>query len=463
MDGQALDGEGPERAGSLLSQMMFTGRSFSGRERNCFFLNTGDTPAAQGRFANISAVSGLDFPDDARAVALVDWDHDGDLDMWISNRNAPRLRLMRNELPTGNHFLMLRLQGNGKTTNRDAIGARVEVVFANADSKNPHPKSIKTLRAGEGFLAQSSKWIHFGLGKTDTVKMVTVRWPGGEVEQFTGINANHRYRLIQGSGVAQDITQSPRKTCLIPSTQKVPPASQVARIPLVELLPVPHFTYTDFGGRNNDLKRKSGRLLLVNLWAGWCTPCETELNEFSQRYNELKAKGIDVLALSIDGMGDDPSTKADAERLVAKLKPPFPVGLANARVIASFQELHDFHLPLHRDLPLPTSFLIDRQGHLAVIYKGPVSVDQLLQDADHSKGNRIQRFTQAAAISGQPILHPRVEHTAVKSAAVHRFRRAMNLQKSGMTIQAVGEYEDVIRLKPDSYTAHNNLGIAKQS
>ena len=338
MDGQALDGEGPERAGSLLSQMMFTGRSFSGRERNCFFLNTGDTPAAQGRFANISAVSGLDFPDDARAVALVDWDHDGDLDMWISNRNAPRLRLMRNELPTGNHFLMLRLQGNGKTTNRDAIGARVEVVFANADSKNPHPKSIKTLRAGEGFLAQSSKWIHFGLGKTDTVKMVTVRWPGGEVEQFTGINANHRYRLIQGSGVAQDITQSPRKTCLIPSTQKVPPASQVARIPLVELLPVPHFTYTDFGGRNNDLKRKSGRLLLVNLWAGWCTPCETELNEFSQRYNELKAKGIDVLALSIDGMGDDPSTKADAERLVAKLKPPFPVGLANARVIASFQE-----------------------------------------------------------------------------------------------------------------------------
>ena len=185
---------------------MFTGRSFSGRERNCFFLNTGDNPAAQGRFANISAVSGLDYPDDGRAVALVDWDHDGDLDMWISNRNAPRLRLMRNEFPTGNNFLMLRLEGNGKTTNRDAIGARVEVVYENVGSKAPHPKSIKTLRAGEGFLAQSSKWIHFGLGDTDAIKMVTVRWPGGELEQFTGIAANHRYRLVQGSGVAKDIT-----------------------------------------------------------------------------------------------------------------------------------------------------------------------------------------------------------------------------------------------------------------
>ncbi len=93
------------------------------------FPQHGSSTSAGGRFANISAVSGLDFPDDGRAVALVDWDHDGDLDMWLSNRNAPRLRLMRNDTPTGNHYLALRLVGNGTTTNRDAIGARVEVVL----------------------------------------------------------------------------------------------------------------------------------------------------------------------------------------------------------------------------------------------------------------------------------------------------------------------------------------------
>ena len=164
---------------------MLGGRSFSGNERNCCFLNTGAAPAAEGRFANISAVSGLDYPDDGRAVALTDWDHDGDLDMWISNRNAPRLRLMRNDSPNDNHFLALRLEGNATTTNRDAIGARVEVVFANPESGTRQPKSIKTLRAGEGFLAQSSKWLHFGLGSVDVIEKVIVHWPGGNTEQFS--------------------------------------------------------------------------------------------------------------------------------------------------------------------------------------------------------------------------------------------------------------------------------------
>ncbi len=65
----------------------------------------------------MSAVSGLDFPDDGRCVAVADWDQDGDLDLWLANRNAPRLRFMRNNAPTSNHYVSLRLIGNGTTTN----------------------------------------------------------------------------------------------------------------------------------------------------------------------------------------------------------------------------------------------------------------------------------------------------------------------------------------------------------
>ena len=53
------------RARDELSAMIKGGRSFSGRERNCCFLNTG-----QPRFATVSAVSGLDFADDGRALAV---------------------------------------------------------------------------------------------------------------------------------------------------------------------------------------------------------------------------------------------------------------------------------------------------------------------------------------------------------------------------------------------------------
>ena len=88
------------RAFETVFRMNELGRSFSGYERNRVFLNTGSA-----RFADVSASSGLDFLDDGRGLARVDWDLDGDLDLWLANRTAPQLRLMRNELANDNHFL----------------------------------------------------------------------------------------------------------------------------------------------------------------------------------------------------------------------------------------------------------------------------------------------------------------------------------------------------------------------
>ena len=146
-----------------LHDLVRQGRSWSGNERNCCFLNTGQT-----RFANISGVSGIDFPDDARGISLVDWDHDGDLDVWVVNRNGPQVRYLRNDVPQDHHWLAVRLVGT--TSNRDAIGARVEVMTkgqgrgAKTEIRNPRSAIVRSLRAGEGFVAQSSKWLHFGLG-----------------------------------------------------------------------------------------------------------------------------------------------------------------------------------------------------------------------------------------------------------------------------------------------------------
>ena len=87
------DGLAAYRAGwQATKELLRRGRSFSGHEPNCAFLNCRGVP-----FANVSAVTGLDFKDDGRAVAVTDWDHDGDLDLWLRNRTGPRLRLMRNE------------------------------------------------------------------------------------------------------------------------------------------------------------------------------------------------------------------------------------------------------------------------------------------------------------------------------------------------------------------------------
>ena len=141
-----------------MSDLLFSGKSLSGRERNSLFLNVGNRrDGMPGKFANASFLSGFGLDDDTRGVAMVDWDQDGDLDVWLTNRTAPRLRLLRNDLsPQGAGSLQVRLEGT--TCNRDAIGARLVLTLPSGR------KLYQTRRCGEGFLTQNSAWIHFGLG-----------------------------------------------------------------------------------------------------------------------------------------------------------------------------------------------------------------------------------------------------------------------------------------------------------
>ena len=441
-----------------MMRMLDQGRSFSARERHCFFLNTTADTAAGGRFANISAVSGFDFPDDGRAVALVDWDHDGDQDMWISNRNAPRLRLMRNDTGGGNHFLALRLQGDGKTINRDAIGARVEVLVGDSKSELRAPRTIQSLRAGEGYLAQSSKWLHFGLGLAEAIEKVIVHWPGGGAEEFSDLAVDRRYLLVQGSGQAVDQGGPARQTILAPSEQKALVPTQVARIPMVHPLTVPRLRCRSLEGKDRTLPVKTGGHILVNLWASWCAPCLAELSEFSERHEEMKAKGLEVLALSVDGLGPDPSAIKDAKRIATKGNFPFLVGQATAPLLDDFQALHDIRIALHPALPLPSSFLIDPEGRLSVIYKGPVSVDQLLADVGHSEGKRIERWARAAPLGGMPLSHARVAKRAMDWGATLRILFAHDLIPTNRPDDVAEQYADVIETHPDLFETRYNLG-----
>lgn len=345
------------------------GFSFSGGERHCAFLNTRGR-----RFANMSTPAGFDFPDDGRALALADWDHDGDVDVWLTNRTGPRVRVLRNDTPTANHFVALRLEG--RSVNRDAIGARVEVVPAGTEPK----PLIKTLRAGEGFLGQSSKWLHFGLGDVDRIDQVVVRWPGAEPEIIRSVAVDGHYRIVQGSGTAEPYQRRPAASALQPSPLPRTPVDDTVRKLLAVRIPLPDLEYTTQDGQNRPVQSLAGKPVLLNLWASWCAPCVTELAEFTQQENALRDAGVEVLAVSVDALVQEETGGADARSVLSQMEFPFLFGMASPALVDKLQIVHNTLWKPHRPLPVPTSFLIDGDGRLAAIYKGPIRVSDLVAD-----------------------------------------------------------------------------------
>jgi len=386
-------------AWQAIGELLHQGRPWSGHERHCAFLNTGGQ-----RFANVSAVTGLDFTDDGRGLALADWDLDGDLDVWLANRTGPRLRWMRNETEPGDRFVAFRLEGT--TSNRDAIGSRVEVRLRAPNDANA--KLVQTLQAGDAFLSQSSKWLHFGLGPRATVRDVMIRWPDNKQETFTGAERGGRYVLKQGTGVAGPWQLPARSIELKPSDPPPFQSREAARVVLSQPIPLPVLEYDNAtNDQRTPVAPRNGKPLLVTLWASWCTPCIEELRALTEQQQRLDAAGIEILALSVDSAAEGAEGgRQAAMKLMKRIEFPQGFGFATPTMLDKLQRLLDALFATHVQLAVPTSFLLDREGHLAVIYRGPVHVDELLEDVRHTSATVKDRRDRAVPLAGRWYTQP---------------------------------------------------------
>src|SRR6266496_3250432 len=147
-----------------------------------------------GTFTDISADagSGITTATSARGLAVGDLWNDGRLSAVISNMNAhPSLLVNRNE--SGNHWIAFRTIGT--KSNRDGIGAHISLQAAGR-------RRVDEARSGSSYSSNSDMRVHFGLGATDKIDFVQVRWPSGLVERFDSLAVNAIHDLKEGTGNA---------------------------------------------------------------------------------------------------------------------------------------------------------------------------------------------------------------------------------------------------------------------
>ncbi len=140
-----------------------------------------------------------------------DLNNDGLMDIVVVNQFENNF-IWQNTSQTLNNWLKIQLQGT--VSNTDAIGSKIEV-SVNGKSQ------FRYLLCGEGYLAQNSNIIHFGLGDSPKIDYVRIYWPSGHVDQYDDLLANYKVKMIEGVGLINSVTNQNDKSFSIypnPST-----------------------------------------------------------------------------------------------------------------------------------------------------------------------------------------------------------------------------------------------------
>lgn len=293
-----------------VNQLIREGGSWSGRERNVAYRNLGG-----GRFEDVSYVAGLDFSGDGRAWASFDYDLDGRMDLALSFRTGPRLRVLHNEHAGSEKSLQFALRG--VKSNRDAVGAWVKLVTS---TRTMH----RQVRAGSGFLSESTRRVHFGLADGEKPVRLEIAWPSGAAQVFEQVPGSGVFQVVEGGQVSPFVAQ---RTVVPVAAERVEESLWLAApVPLPEAV------------------LAKGKLTLVSFYGDWCPPCRAELAEWKGQ--PLPLQVIDVDKTQMAGWN------------------------TFRRLLFDYRE----------DLALPTSFLVDDRGRLLKVYRGATPAAAVLAD-----------------------------------------------------------------------------------
>ncbi len=341
-----------------------TGVSLSGLERNRLWINL------DGReFVNLSGVSAIDDPADGRAVALLDYDLDGWVDLAVVNANAPLLQLFRNRIgelgdarPAEPPVIGVRFVGGNREStssdswsNRNGIGASVRVSLGDVTL-------VREQRGGEGFAAQHSETLLIGIGQHTGAESVTVTWPSGRHQTLSNVSRNSLLTVYENPA------ESPSGSAFVVEDYAVPgTATPLASQPRPEQ--GERFQLTGAPVRNSP--GDEAQLRVYTSMATWCASCQGELPQVARMRAAFNQSELALFAIPVD-QNDD---RANLQQYVAKHQPAYKMVFD-----VSDSERHSFNRIVEKTLHadgLPASIVTDRQGRVLHVGWGVPSISRI--------------------------------------------------------------------------------------
>ena len=152
---------------------------------------------------------------------------------------------------------------------------------------------------------------------------------------------------------------------LLPAVLFLPAAAQGPASLLHK--PAPQFVRSDLNHQPVDLSAYRGKVVLLNFWATWCAPCQIEIPRFVEWQSTYGGQGLQILGVSMD---DD---SGPVLALTRRRHVNYPVLMGDVQLGKLYGGV----------LGLPVTFLVDRKGNVAAVYKGQTDLAAMQREIRH--------------------------------------------------------------------------------